>query len=144
MLNTVVDLAGEGFSEVAAFMDQNRRPVETLAAVVGRLNSGALVTLHGCGEAIPSCSSDIRVFYSKAILRTGIWGDFLEVQRSGSKRLRAVPLPPSQGVWEQFVAVREGRMPNPCPPEVGLRMAYLYDAIKASAAKNGTPVHIDA
>jgi predicted dehydrogenase len=144
MLNTVVDLAGEGFSEVAAFLDYNNRPVETLAAVIGRLKSGAMVTLHACGEAIPSCSSDIRAFYTKAILRTGIWGEFLQLQRSGSKRLRAVPVPPSLGVWEQFLAVREGKMPNPCPPEVGLRMAYLYDAIKASAAKNGHPVHIDA
>jgi hypothetical protein len=44
------------------------------------------------------------------------------------------------GVWEQFLAVRAGQIPNPCPPEVGLRMARLWDAIKASAAQNGVPV----
>ena len=37
MLNTVVDLAGEEFSEVAAWFDYNGRPVETLAVVIGRL-----------------------------------------------------------------------------------------------------------
>jgi len=31
-------------------------------------------------------------------------------------------------------------MENPCPPEVGLRMARLWDAIRASAAKGGVPV----
>jgi predicted dehydrogenase len=140
MLNTVVDLAGEEFAEVSAWMDHCGRPVETMAVVIGRLISGVMVTLHGCGEAVPSCASDIRVFTSKAILRTGIWGERLEMQRAGRKMLRAVPVPPSLGVWEQFVAVRAGQIPNPCPPEVGLRMARLYDAIKASAAHNGAPV----
>jgi hypothetical protein len=51
-----------------------------------------------------------------------------------------VKLPASLGVWEQFLAVREGRMANPCPPEVGLRMARLWDAIVASAAQGGQPV----
>ena len=42
------------------------------------------------------------------------------------------------GVWEQFLDVRAGKMANPCPPEVGLRMARLYDAIQASAAQSVT------
>ncbi|MCC7354810.1 MAG: Gfo/Idh/MocA family oxidoreductase [Anaerolineae bacterium] len=140
MLNTVADLAGEDFVEVAAWLDNNGRPVDTRAAVIARLSSGAMVTINGCGEAIPSCASDVRVFCAKAIVRTGIWGEFLEIQRYGHKRLRTVQVPPSLGVWEQFLAVREGLMPNPCPPEVGLRMARLWDAIKASAAKGGVPV----
>ena len=143
LLNTVTDLAGEDFVEVAAWLDQHHRPVDILGTVMGRLASGPLVTLHACGESIPVYDSDIRVFCTQAILRTGIWGERLELQRSGRKRLRAVPVPPSQGVWEQFLAVRNGQMPNPCPPEVGLRMARLYDAIKASAARNGTPVRCD-
>ena len=140
MLNTVVDLAGEPFVEVRAWLDDKGRPVETMAVAMGRLESGAMVTLHGCGEAIPSCASDIRVFCHKAILRTGMWGEFLERQRDGEKDLTPVSLPPSLGVWEQFLAVRGGRLANPCPPEVGLRMARLYDAIKASAAQNGEAV----
>ena len=35
--------------------------------------------MHGCGEAIPSCASDVRVFCSQAILRTGIWGERLDI-----------------------------------------------------------------
>jgi predicted dehydrogenase len=140
MLNTVVELAGEPFAQVAAWFDYRGRPVETMGVVMGRLASGALVTLHGCGEAIPSCASDIRVFCEQAIVRTGMWGEFLEVQRAGEKELQPVTLPPSLGVWEQFLAVRSGQLPNPSPPEVGLRMARLYDAIKASAAQNGAVV----
>ena len=143
MLNTVADLAGEDFVEVAAWLDNHGRPVEILAAAIGRLASGAMVTLNGCGEAIPSAGSDIRVFCARGILRTGIWGERLELQRQGHKRLRTVKLPASLGVWEQFLAVRDGQIANPCPPEVGLRMARLYDAIKASAARNGAPVRCE-
>jgi len=140
LLNTVADLAGEEFVEVAAWVDNYGRPVETLAAVIARLASGALVSLHGCGETIRTCKSDIRVFCTDAILRTGAWGRWLEVQRQGESDFAPIELPPSLGVWEQFLAVRSGEMKNPSPPEVGLRMARLYDAIKASAAQNGIPV----
>ncbi len=142
MLNTVVDLAGEEFAQVAAWLDDNDRPVETVGMVMGRLRSGAWVTMHACGEAIPSCASDVRVFCSEAILRTGIWGERLEIQRRNDDRLRAVRTRPSTGVWQQFQAVRRGDVANPSPPEVGLRMARLYDAIKASAAQGGQPVQL--
>jgi predicted dehydrogenase len=142
MLNTVVDLAGEDFAEVAAYLDNQGRPVETLGAVIGRLRSGPLVTLHACGETIPSCASEVRVFCEGAILATGIWGERLEVQRHGDRPAEPVPVEPSLGVWEQFLAVRAGEIANPCPPEVGLRMARLYDAIKASAALGGQPVAV--
>lgn len=140
MLNTVVDLAGEEFSEVAAFLDTCGRPVETLGVVIGRLKSGALVSLHGCGEAVPSCNSSVYVFSSRGILRTGIWGEMLKLQKAGQHTFRKLRVPVHMGVWEQFLDVRDGRLDNPCPPEVGLRMARLYDAIQASAALNGQPV----
>ena len=73
-------------------------------------------------------------------MHTDVWGKWLKLQRQGRKTLREVKLPPSLGVWEQFRAVREGRIANPSPPEVGLRMARLWDAIKASAGQGGIPV----
>jgi predicted dehydrogenase len=143
MLNTVCDLAGQDLVEVAAWLDDSGRPVETMGVVLGRLQSGVMVTMHACGETIPSCASDVRVFCTGAILRTGVWGERLQIQRAGAKQLRTVKTPPSPGVWQQFLAVRGGEIANPCPPEVGLRMARLYDAIKASAAQGGQPVHLD-
>jgi predicted dehydrogenase len=144
MLNTVCDLAGEDIVEVAAWLDDRGRAVDTMGMVMSRLASGALVTMHGCGEAIPSCASDLRVFCSRAILRTGIWGERLELLRYGRTRSRKVPLPASLGVWQQFLAVRNGQMANPSPPEVGLRMARLWDAIRASAARGGAPIALAA
>jgi predicted dehydrogenase len=142
MLNTVADLAGEDFTEVAAWLEDDGYPVDIRAVVMARLASGALVTMNGCGSAIPSCHSDIRVFTSKAILRTGIWGELLEIQRAGGRGLRKVRSVVPMPVWEQFLNVRAERIPNPSPPEVGLRMARLWDAIKTSTAAGGEVVHL--
>ena len=137
MLNTVADLAGEDVVQVAAGLEDDGSPVDIRAAVIARLASGALVTMNACGRAIPSLGSDIRVFCERATLRTGIWGEHLELQRAGSARLSKVRAVPSRTVWEQFLAVRAGSEPNPSPPEVGLRMALLWDAIRESAARGG-------
>ncbi|MGH2538280.1 MAG: Gfo/Idh/MocA family protein, partial [Candidatus Promineifilaceae bacterium] len=140
MLNTICDLAGEEFAEVAAWLDNRGAPVEIVAAAIGRLASGALVSLHACGATIPSCHSDVRLFCEGGIIRTGIWGEFLEIQRPDAAFSEPRHLTPTASAWEQFLAVRAGRLANPCPPEVGLRMARLYDAICASAAQGGRPV----
>jgi predicted dehydrogenase len=140
MLNTVTDLAGEEFSEVAAWLEHDGSPVDIRAVVMGRLASGGLVTMNACGSAIPSCHSDIRVFTEKAILRTGIWGEALELQRAGGRRLRKVRSVASLPVWQQFLNVRAGTDVNPSPPEVGLRMAHLWDAIRESAANGGAVI----
>jgi predicted dehydrogenase len=144
MLNTVSDLVGEDFVEVAAWLDNRDRPVEILGVVMARLKSGAILTLNGCGDTIPSCNSDIWFFCTEGILRTGQWGEHLELQRRGETTLTSLQVPASHGAWEQFLAVRSGTLLNPCPPNVGLRMARLYDAIRLSSSRNGMPVHLDS
>ena len=143
MLNTVADLAGEDFLEVAAWFDDRDSAVEINGAAIGRLVSGALVTLHGSGETIPSCESNILVFCSELILRVCAWGRFLEVQKRGSKSFEPVDITSSFGVWDEFLSIRQGLIPNPAPPEVGLRLARLYDALKSSAENNGRPTKIN-
>jgi predicted dehydrogenase len=146
MLNIVVDLAGEDFEQVAAWLDNHGHPVQTAAVAIGRLKSGALVTLNGCGETIRGFESVIRVFGTEAILETSVHGKYLKIRRQGrsSKEWETVgTMETTLDVWEQFQAVRQGTIPNPSPPEVGLRMLRLWDAIKASAALGGMPVSTD-
>jgi predicted dehydrogenase len=142
MLNTVADLVGEEVAEVAAWLENDGAPVDLRGVVMARLASGGLITMNACGRAIPSCASEIRVFCEEAILRTGIWGERLEIQRPGEAGLVPVEaVAKATGtVWEQFLDVRSGRIANPSPPEVGLRMAHLWDAIRASAARGGAVV----
>jgi predicted dehydrogenase len=143
MLNTVADLAGEDFTEIAAWFDNRGTAVEINGVAIGRLTSGAMVSLHGSGETIPSCDSEILVFCSEGILRTGAWGGFLEVQRPGESIFTPVKVPSSTGVWDQFLAIRKGKLPNPAPPEVGFRLARLYGALVESAETDGRVVRLD-
>jgi len=142
LLNTVTYLAGEDFTEVAAWFDYRDRPVDILTAAIGRLKSGTLVTLNGCGDTVPSCSSDVRVFCTKGILKTGVWGGSLEVQYTQEEGWKDVEVPASRGEWEQFQMVRRGDIPNPSPAENGLRLAHLWDGIKASAEQGGGIIKI--
>lgn len=142
MLNTITDLAGEDFVDVAAWLDNRETPVEILGAVIARLRSGVLVTMNACGDTCTRSTSDVRVFCEKGVIFTNIWGHFLQIQRPGQAQPEAVELPASMGVWQQFLAVRSGTLANPCPPEVGLRMAKLWDAIRRSAARDGGRVRL--
>jgi predicted dehydrogenase len=145
MLNTVSDLAGEDFRQVAAWLDNRSSTVDILGVVMGRLDSGALVTMNACGATMQTIGSEIRINCTEGIIRTGIWGEFLETQRPNE-----APEPTARGahkawdgVWEQFLAVRNGEIENPSPPEIGLRMAKLWDGIKLSAKQDGIPINLD-
>lgn len=144
LLNTTCDLVGEEFIEVAAWLDNRGAPVDIIGTVMAKSQSGIYVTMHGCGDAFPTFASEIVVVGNGGLLRTGIWGERLEVQLAAKRafdfRPKKVMVPPSLGVWEQFLDVRAGKMENPCPPEVGLRMAKLWDAINESARQGGQPV----
>ena len=142
MLNTISDLAGEDFVEVAAWMDNHGAPVDILAAVIARLGSGALVSMNAAGNTNCKIGSDVRVLCEKGMLQTGVWGERLLVQETEDEGLIPVELPDSLGTWQQFLRVRTGDMDNPCPPEIGLRMARLWDAIKESAGQGGKPVTV--
>ncbi len=141
MLNTVCTLTGEDFESVAAWLDNRGTPVDIDGVVMGRLQSGALVTLNGCGDCIPGLYNEVYVNLTGGVIRTGIYGERLLIRREGEAEYRETEnLPRMRGAWEQFVQVCAGEIENPCPPEVGLRMAKLWDAIVESASKNGMPV----
>ena len=141
MLNTVCTLAGEDFESVAAWLDNRGAAVDIDGVVMGRLESGALVTLNGCGDCIPGLYNEVYVNLTDGVIRTGVYGERLLIRRNGDIEYREVDnLPQMRGAWEQFCRVRAGEIENPCPPEVGLRMAKLWDAIVESASKDGMPV----
>ncbi len=141
MLNTVCTLAGEDFESVAAWLDNRGAAVDIDGVVMGRLESGALVTLNGCGDCIPGLYNEVYVNLTGGVIRTGVYGERLLIRRSSDIEYREVDnLPRMRGAWEQFCRVRAGEIENPCPPEVGLRMAKLWDAIVESASKDGMPV----
>lgn len=141
MLNSVCTLVGEDFATVAAWTDNRGAPVDIDGVVMARLQSGALVTINGCGDCIPGLENEIYLNLTGGVMRTCMYGKRLLVRRAGEAALKAVQgLPKMRGAWEQFTQVRAGEIENPCPPEVGLRMAKLWDAIVESASQDGMPI----
>ena len=140
MLNTVCTLVGEDFASVAAWTDNRGTPVDINGVVMGRLESGALVTINGCGDCIPGLENEIFINLRRGAIRTGMYGERLFIRREGESEATEADLPKMRGAWEQFTQVRNGEIENPCPPEVGLRMAKLWDAIVESASQDGQPV----
>jgi hypothetical protein len=69
-------------------------------------------------------------------------GRLFQLQMKGEPQLKPVELPPSLGVWETFMKVRNGEIENPSPAENGLRMIQLWDAIKKSARQGGAVVEV--
>jgi len=134
MLNTVVDILDDEIEEVFAIQDNKNTPVEICSAITVRTRKGILVNLSGDGDSI-GCNSEIFIFGTKGVIRTGAWGEKLEMRKEGKNDFLKVEYPESTGVWEQFLKVHDGKLKNPCPPEVGLRFAKLMDMIRASASE---------
>jgi len=134
MLNTVVDILDDEVEEVFAIQDNRGTPVEVCSAITVHTAKGTLVNLTGAGDSI-GCNSEIFIFGTKGVIHTGAWGEKLEIRKEGESNFSPLEYPESSGVWEQFLKVREGKLKNPCPPEVGLRFAKLMDMIHASASE---------
>ena len=133
LINTVVDLAGSDVRDIFALQDNRGEPVEIATTISGRFKSGVFFSLCGEGNSI-DCLSSVRIFGTKATLITGMWGERLRIAYAG-KPEEDIPCEPSHGTFEQFLKVRDGKLANPCPPEVGLRFAKLMDLIRAAVAK---------
>lgn len=143
MMNTVCLLANSDFDSVSAYMNNHGKKVDIATAVSARLKNGALATLTAAGEGPPGCASYITFFYSKAIVRIDAWGGWREISvgRTSEPREEAEIL---GNPMKNFLAIRAGTMENSGSVEMGLRFARLWDAIKESAAADGTPVRITA
>lgn len=133
MVNTVVDLLGEDVTQVTALLDNRGTPVEIASSVGGVSKGGVFFSLAGAGDSM-QCTSEITVFGDRGVLKTGIWGERLLLKKHDQSDFVPVKYAASRGPWEQFLKVRDGKMDNPCPPEIGLRFAKLMDMIRESAA----------
>jgi predicted dehydrogenase len=115
---------------------------DVVCAVTGRLASGALLTLHATGDGPSGCASNIMLFYTRAIIRIDAWGAWREIAAAripGSHEEAEIMDNPLQS----FLAIRAGNAENLSNVEAGLRFARLWDAIKASSARDGEPVSVD-
>ncbi len=141
MMNTVCLLADSDCERVSALMNHRQRSVDVICAAVGRLASGALLTLTASGDGPVGCASHLTFFYTRAIVRLDAWGAWREIAASGMPGIRE-EVEITNNPLKSFLAIRAGSAENLSTVEAGLRFALLWDGIKASAAKDGEPVAI--
>jgi predicted dehydrogenase len=142
MMNTVCVLGDAEFERLSAFTNNRGLDVDLVCAVAARLSNGALVTFNAAGDGPPGCASAVTLFYSNALVRIDAWGGWREVSIGGGAVVREVNEIVDTPM-HTFMAVREGRMPNPSTVTNGLRFARLWDAIKASAAGDGKSIALE-
>ena len=141
MMNTVCLLAASGFARVSAYMGNRGRDVDIVSAVAARLANGTLVTLNAAGDGPAQCASHIALFFTEAIIHIDAWGQWREISGPTAPCHRE-EVEITNNPLRAFIDIRAGRMPNPSSVEDGLRFARLWDAIKASASRDGEPVTI--
>jgi predicted dehydrogenase len=142
MMNTICLLADVDCERVSAFINNRQRSVDVVCTVAGRLATGALLTLHAAGDGPSGCASHIVLFYTRAIVRIDAWGTWREIAAPGipGSREEAEIM---DNPLKSFLAIRAGNVENLSNAEAGLRFVRLWDAIKASAARDGEPVSVD-
>src|ERR1700735_5114887 len=141
MMNTVCLLADSDCQQVSALMNDRERSVDVVCAVVGRLTSGALLTLNAAGDGPVGCASQLTFFYTGAIVQVDAWGAWREIAASGAPGIRE-EVEIRNNPLKSFLAIRAGRAENLSSVDAGLRFARLWERIKRSASRNGVPVAI--
>lgn len=133
-INTVVDLIGQDLAEIHAVLDPCGSPVEINSTINGVFTNGIKLAVLGIGNSF-DCRGDIRVIGQDGVIEIGMWGHYLNLFTPQTKgKYRKVPYGKAKSTWDNFVDVYQGKKPNPCPAEVGLRFAKLMDMIRRSAA----------
>ena len=132
LLNAVLWLTGLKPVEVFAWIDNRGEEVDITAGVLVRFENGALATLMSNGDA-QTFDSTIRIKGTRGVIVTSAYGGTLE-HWEGGERLKYPPVQVSgTSPQSDFLGAIRGKTEPVCPPEWGLKLCRLMDAIYASA-----------
>jgi len=133
IVNNIVDLVRSPIADIHAILQKHGTAVDLEAALSGRFENGVSFTLNLLGNTF-GCDGHAQFIGSKRILQLGMWGDTLKIS---GERIRdpfeTIHVGTHHDTWKHFVQVWKGELPNPSPPEVGLRFARFMDLVKAHA-----------
>jgi predicted dehydrogenase len=140
-LNAIIDVAGCGIESVSAQFSEKKPGVEISAALSGRMQNGALVSLTACGDTAPPCLGQLTLFCETAVLTVDPWGKRATIVRDASGE-RELSSGPARQLIDLFIDVCAGRIENPSPIARNIEFARLWAATRQSAANAGQPVTI--
>ena len=141
MLNSVCLLARSEFSRVSALMSNRGKSVDIVTTVNAQLASGALVTLNAAGVGPQACASHIMLFYTEATIVIDAWGKWREISTVTEYTPRE-SIEVTDNPLLTFIDIVHGKTANPSTIQNGIRFAHLWDAIKASAERDGKMISI--
>lgn len=139
MLAALLHLSGRHVDEVFAHVDRRDEQVDVETTATLRFDGGALGSIavtgaaHGMWESVYVCGT-------RASLATSVYGGRLAFVTGWSDR-EEPRLERAESAERNFVRVVRGETETLAPPELGLELAHLVEAIVRSAAEHA-PVRV--
>lgn len=141
MFAAMLHLSGQQPEEVFAYVDHKDETIDVVAVVALRFDGGALGTAAVSGADV-AIEESVYVHGTRGSVKASIYGGRLEV-RHDWRSVAEVELPWAETPEQNFVRCLRGEADTLCPPELGIRLAELHEAILRSAL-DGSPVRMHA
>lgn len=137
-VESLLSLAGARARSVSALVDNLGSPVDTNSAATISFANGVQGQLTVIGDLPATWIEQVLVTGTKGILRYETepqhpWRTGRLSQWREDGIFQPLELPDTEGMDAAWVAAIRGEGPNPSPPEVGVRVAELTEAIYRSA-----------
>lgn len=137
-VESMLSLAGQPAESVSALVDNLGSPVDINSSTTIRFAGGAHGQLTVIGDLPATWIEHVYVTGTKGILRYETepqhpWRTGRVFQYKDGGIVQPLHLPGVRSVDPAWIEAIRGEAPNPSPPEVGVRVAELTDAIYRSA-----------
>jgi predicted dehydrogenase len=139
MLAALLHLSGQHVEEVFAQLDRRDQQVDVETVATLRFDGGALGSVAVSGDAHGMWES-VYVCGTKQSLATSVYGGRLAFVTGWSDR-EEPQLERAESAERNFVRVVRGEAETLAPPELGLELAHLVEAIVRSAEEHA-PVRV--
>jgi predicted dehydrogenase len=133
MFAAMLHLSGQLPEEVFAYVDHKNEAIDVVAVVALRFDGGALGTAAVSGADV-AIEESVYVQGTRGSVKASIYGGRLEV-RHDWRAVAEVELPWAETPEENFVRCIRGEAETLCPPELGIQLAELHEAIRRSASE---------
>jgi predicted dehydrogenase len=142
-VESLLSLAGAPAVSVSALVDTFGAPVDINSSTTIRFANGAQGQLTIIGDLPATWIEHVYVSGTEGILRYETepqhpWRTGRVFQYRDGAIAQPLDLPGTRSMDPAWVAAIRGEIPNPSPPEVGVRVAELTDAIYRSAREGRT------